>query len=104
MTRPAGSADEALSVIQENPEIRVVFTDIQMPGSLDGLELAKFVRHRWPSISVVISSGRVLPPKAALPMGVRFMAKPYYHHDLEVIAEAAGSPKQPRNSGPSEWC
>ena len=45
-TLEACSADEALTVILDHPEIRVVFTDIQMPGSLDGLELAKFVRHR----------------------------------------------------------
>lgn len=89
-TLEAGSADEALSVIQQNPEIREVVTDIQMPGTLDGLEQAKFVRHKWPSISVVVSSGRVLPPKFALPAGVRFIAKPYYHHDLEVIAKASG--------------
>ena len=89
-TLEARTADEAINVIQENPEIRVLFSDIQMPGTIDGLELAKFVRHRWPSISVVLSSGRVFPPKFALPEGVRFIAKPYYHRDLEVIAKASG--------------
>jgi two-component system, response regulator PdtaR len=89
-TLEAGTADEALCVIQKNPEIRVVFTDIQMPGTLDGLELAKLVRHRWPSITVIISSGRILPPKSSLTMPVRFIAKPYYHYDLEAIALASG--------------
>jgi two-component system, response regulator PdtaR len=86
----AGSSDEAIGLIRKNPDIRVLFTDIQMPGTLDGLELAKLVRHRWPSISVVISSGRVFPPRASLPAGVRFIAKPYYQHDLEDIAKASG--------------
>ena len=86
----AGSADEALSIIHEHPEIRVVFTDIQMPGNLDGLELARYIREKWPNISVVISSGRVMPPKATLPRGVRFIPKPYYHNDLEEIAKASG--------------
>jgi two-component system, response regulator PdtaR len=86
----ARSADEALGLMEENPAIRLLFTDIQMPGSLDGFELAKLVKRRWPNVNIVISSGRVLPRKADLPEGVRFIAKPYYHHDLVDIAHASG--------------
>jgi CheY-like chemotaxis protein len=46
----AGNADEAISILQVRPAIHVVFTDIQMPGSMDGLKLARFVRDRWPPI------------------------------------------------------
>jgi CheY-like chemotaxis protein len=89
-TLEAASADEAVGIIQEHPEIRVVFTDIEMPGKLDGLELAKYIRSRWPSIIVIVSSGRVMPPRAVLPDGVRFVPKPYFHDDLEEIAKASG--------------
>ncbi len=89
-TLEAGSAAEAIGILEDHPEIRVLFTDIQMPGSLDGLELAKYVRHKWPSISVVVSSGRAMLSKASLPHGVRFIAKPYYHDDLQEIAKASG--------------
>ena len=46
----AGNADEAIAILEGRPDIRVVFTDIQMPGSMDGLKLAQFVRGRWPPI------------------------------------------------------
>jgi CheY-like chemotaxis protein len=89
-TLEAGSATEAIGILEAHPEVRVLFTDIQMPGSLDGLELAKYVRHKWPSISVIVSSGRAMPSRAHLPYGVRFIAKPYYHSDLQEIAQASG--------------
>lgn len=54
----AGNADEAISILEARPNIHVVFTDIQMPGSMDGLKLAKFVRDRWPPIKIVATSGR----------------------------------------------
>src|ERR1700753_1945496 len=53
----AGNADEAISILERRPEIRVVFTDIQMPGSMDGLKLAAAVRGRWPPIKIVATSG-----------------------------------------------
>jgi CheY-like chemotaxis protein len=47
-TLEAGSAAEAIALLERRPEIRVVFTDVQMPGTMDGLALAKYVRERWP--------------------------------------------------------
>ena len=55
----AGNADEAIAILEARPNIHVVFTDIQMPGSMDGLKLAKFVKGRWPPIKIVATSGRV---------------------------------------------
>jgi two-component system, response regulator PdtaR len=53
----AGNADEAIEILKARPGIHVVFTDIQMPGSMDGLKLARFVRNRWPPIKIVATSG-----------------------------------------------
>ena len=82
----AASTDDAMAILNLNPSLRLLFTDIQLPGTVDGLELARMVRRQWPNICIVLSSGRVLRPEASLPDGVRFIAKPYYQHDLEDIA------------------
>ena len=55
----AANADEAIAILTARPDIHVVFTDIQMPGSMDGLKLARFVRNRWPPIKIVATSGLV---------------------------------------------
>jgi CheY-like chemotaxis protein len=70
------SADEALSVLEGQKPISLVFTDIRMPGLLDGLQLAALVAERWPHLAILVTSGNrlagdVLPPKA------RFLAKPW---------------------------
>ena len=73
----AGDATEAIAVLEANAEIRVVFTDIQMPGSMDGLALARYVRMRWPPTIIVVSSGRCLPAEDEMPNGAFFIEKPY---------------------------
>jgi CheY-like chemotaxis protein len=73
----AGSADEAIAIVEANPNIHVVFTDIQMPGSMDGLKLARFVKDRWPPIKIVATSGLVIVSGKDLPAGGRFLPKPY---------------------------
>ena len=57
----AADADEAIRVLQNRPDIRVVLADIDLPGHLDGLELAQAIRHRWPPIQVVVTSGMMRP-------------------------------------------
>jgi CheY-like chemotaxis protein len=59
------------------PDIHVVFIDIQMPGSMDSLKLARFVRGRWPPIKIVATSGFVSVGKDDLPEGSRFLTKAY---------------------------
>lgn len=89
-TFEASSATEAIVMLERYPEIRVVFTDIQMPGTMDGLELARYVRERWPPTIIVISSGKVQPKQNELPEGVSFLAKPYEERKLSnVLADVA---------------
>ncbi|HEX3753676.1 MAG TPA: response regulator [Rhizomicrobium sp.] len=57
----ASNAHDAISILETRDDIRVVFTDIQMPGSMDGLALAWAVRNRWPPIAIIITSGKVRP-------------------------------------------
>jgi CheY-like chemotaxis protein len=73
----AGNADEAIEILESRRDITVVFTDIQMPGSMDGLKLARAVRGRWPPIKIVATSGHVGVAETDLPEGGRFLPKPY---------------------------
>jgi two-component system, response regulator PdtaR len=73
----AQSADEAVVILQDRPDITVVFTDIQMPGSMDGLKLAAAIRDRWPPIKIVATSGLLKIGEDDLPAGSRFLPKPY---------------------------
>jgi two-component system, response regulator PdtaR len=73
----AGDADQAIAILESHSEIAVLFTDINMPGSMDGLELALMVSNRWPAIAILIASGHVRLPLADLPPNGRFLGKPY---------------------------
>jgi CheY-like chemotaxis protein len=73
----AANADEAIRILENRSDIRVVFTDIHMPGSIDGLKLAHAVRDRWPPIKIIVTSGHGLVSEDDLPAGGRFFAKPY---------------------------
>jgi len=73
----AGSADEAIVILEARLDIHVVFTDIQMPGSMDGLKLARFVRDRWPPIKIIATSGALALRDGDLPEGGIFLPKPY---------------------------
>ena len=76
-TVEAASADEAIAILEARWDITVVFTDIQMPGSMDGLKLAAAIRGRWPPIKIVATSGLVHVGQDQLPEGGRFLSKPY---------------------------
>jgi CheY-like chemotaxis protein len=73
----ASNADEAIIILESRGDIAVVFTDVQMPGSMDGLKLARAVRGRWPPIKIVTTSGQCVVEAADLPEGGRFLPKPY---------------------------
>jgi two-component system, response regulator PdtaR len=73
----ACNADEAISLLEARKDIRIVFTDIEMPGSMDGLKLAHAVRHRWPPIQLILTSGRHCLKDHQIPMRSRFLSKPY---------------------------
>ena len=80
----AVDADDAISVLEGPAAISVVFTDIQMPGSMDGLRLIAVVRDRWPPVALLITSGQVSPPAKDLPAGARFLSKPYFPDQLKT--------------------
>ena len=69
--------DQAIEILEARRDITVVFTDIQMPGSMDGLKLARAVRGRWPPIKIVATSGHINVGECDLPEGGRFLLKPY---------------------------
>lgn len=73
----ASSADEALIVLENHPETSAVFTDIDMPGTMDGLTLSSVVRQSRPDIPIILTSGYLRVPKNELPRGARFFSKPY---------------------------
>jgi CheY-like chemotaxis protein len=73
----AANADEALRILEARDDIRIVFTDIRMPGSMDGLRLASAVRDRWPPIQFIVTSGHATPSAQDLPAGGHFIQKPY---------------------------
>ncbi len=77
LTVDADSADAAIAILERRSDITVVFTDVQMPGSMDGLQLARYVHKRWPPTIIVVTSGRVIPDDGLLEDGVPFLAKPY---------------------------
>src|SRR5580658_1691676 len=60
----AVNADDALAILESRSDIELLFTDIQMPGSMDGLTLAHAVHERWPSIKIILVSGKLTPTEA----------------------------------------
>ena len=84
-TVEAGSAAEAVSILEQRDDIGVVFTDIRMPGDMDGLALAHMVRDRWPPTIIVICSGNEPPSEGALPNGVTFMPKPCSGPEIDEL-------------------
>jgi DNA-binding NtrC family response regulator len=71
----AGNAQEALEILDARNDVGVLCTDVDMPGALNGLQLASLVHERWPEIRLVVTSGRPLP--APVPDDGRFLSKPY---------------------------
>jgi CheY-like chemotaxis protein len=78
----ASSAAEAIPILENRSDIWVVFTDVQMPGSIDGIQLAHLISVRWPSIKIIAASGRLRLRDDDLPAGGRYLHKPYEVSDL----------------------
>src|ERR1700684_1897706 len=72
----AVNADDALAILESRSDIDLLFTDIQMPGSMNGLKLAHAVHERWPAIKIILVSGQVTPTEAEKPVNSRFFGKP----------------------------
>ncbi|MFF0924431.1 response regulator [Rhizobium leguminosarum] len=75
----ASNADDAIDILNTHPEIRLMFTDIDMPGSMDGLKLAAAVRDKWPPVKIIVASGHRQLSDELLPVEGRFFSKPYDH-------------------------
>jgi DNA-binding NtrC family response regulator len=73
----ANGSSEAMRILEGRLDIRVVFTDIDLPGGVDGLVLAAMIRNRWPPIAIIVTSGKHAPMANEMPVGGLFFAKPY---------------------------
>ena len=73
----AGSGDEAIAILRGGAVFAAVVTDIEMPGDIDGLELAWNIQAHWPDIAVIITSGRKMPRADELPLAASFISKPF---------------------------
>lgn len=80
----AANADEAIQMLEREPGIRLVFTDIDMPGSMNGLQLAAAVRKRWPPVRIIATSGHFNVQAGDLPADARFIGKPY--HPAQIVS------------------
>ncbi|KLK93613.1 hypothetical protein AA309_08120 [Microvirga vignae] len=89
----AVSADEAMALLQARPDIQAVITDIEMPGSMNGLELAKLIQERWPGVGVVLSSGRERPGPDDLSDRVAFVSKPYLPATVIQVIQQMSTPQ-----------
>ncbi len=89
----AADAEEGLDMLQSEHDVSVLFTDISMPGDLDGLDLVDRARHERPDLSLVVTSGHAPPPDHRLPSGACFIAKPYTAHALSEAIRCAAEPE-----------
>jgi two-component system, response regulator PdtaR len=81
----ASSADEAIRILEARSDIHLVFTDVGMPGTMDGVKLAHYIAGRWPPVKLVVASGNLIDEQSQLPAGAKFFPKPYQD---SVIVEA----------------
>ena len=81
----AVDADMAVAILESRTDIRVVFTDIDMPGSMDGLKLAASVRDRWPPIEIIITTAGLKPDISTLPARSVFLPKPIQPEDVITV-------------------
>ena len=78
----AANADDAIKILEARLDIHLVFTDVEMPGTMDGIKLSHYIRERWPPIKLIVASGRTIVEQSSLPEGARFFGKPYDENDL----------------------
>ncbi|MEP7240293.1 MAG: response regulator [Devosia sp.] len=78
----AANADEAIRRLEADSSITLVITDVDMPGSMDGIRLAHYVNRRWPPVRLMVISGKAGVRADQLPEGARYMAKPYQEPQL----------------------
>ena len=87
----AADADEAVAILEARSDVVLVVTDVDMPGSMDGLKLAHAVRDRWPPIKLLVVSGQSRLTAAELPTDALFLGKPY---SVDAITQVLASVMQ----------
>ncbi len=88
----AGDADEAIRILESRDDIDLVFTDVQMPGTMDGIKLSHYIRDRWPPVKLMVASGAAILDESSLPVGCTFFSKPYDDHTItDVMAQLLSS-------------
>jgi CheY-like chemotaxis protein len=88
----AYNADEALEILNHRHDVRVMFTDVNMPGSLDGYALARIVDMRWPGVGIIVTTAKDMPGRGDLPQNASFLSKPYSPAGLLAAVTAAIDP------------
>ena len=78
----AGNADEAIALLEARNDINLVFTDVHMPGTMDGLKLVRYIRERWPPVQLIVASGVAVISETDLPSGTSFFRKPYLERSI----------------------
>ena len=78
----ASNSEEAIAILEARKDIRIVFTDVDMPGTMDGLKLAHAIRTRWPPVELIVTSGHFNLSDADMPERGRFISKPYRDQDI----------------------
>lgn len=78
----ASDADAAIRILESRSDIDLVFTDVQMPGTMDGIKLSHYIRDRWPPVKLLVASGNAILEESSLPSGSRFFPKPYDDHAI----------------------
>jgi CheY-like chemotaxis protein len=92
----AGNADEALTLLEVRHDVRLLFTDVDMPGSLNGYALARIADMRWPGIAIIVTSGLTGPGIGDLPKKARFLPKPYSPSTLlNMVRDILGGSAKP---------
>ncbi|MBA1349716.1 response regulator [Rhizobium sp. WYCCWR 11146] len=78
----ACDADEAIGILESRDDVDLVFTDVQMPGTMDGIKLSHYINDRWPPVRLIVASGAAILEESSLPTGSRFFSKPYDSHAI----------------------
>ncbi len=98
----AANADEALTLLETaGDDVRVLVTDVEMPGSMDGFTFTRVVRKAWPHIGLVVVSGRMKPQRDEVPDGAVFLAKPFAVVDLLRAVQSVLGPERPVSAEPA---
>jgi len=95
----ADGADEAIALLDAHPEVKLLLTDITMPGSMDGARLAHHVRGRWPPVKIIVMSGLIDAHLPELPADSIVVSKPFRHEELWPSMAYLANDNSPRSSG-----